>query len=32
MGSSEFGQFKDAEYENRCYTGILGSHQPRFHI
>ena len=25
MGRSAFGQFKGADFENRCYTGILGA-------
>ena len=24
MGPSAFGQIKGADFENRCYTGILG--------
>ena len=28
MGPNAFGLFDGADFENRCYTGILGGHQP----
>ncbi len=31
MRYNAFGQFEGADFENRCYMGILGGHQPHFH-
>ncbi len=30
MRWSAIGQFKGADFENRCYTGIYGGHLPHF--